>query len=116
MYYIINMKSENKIDERGEVKSMRVSIRKQDGTVRRVDVDSVWVQAVHGGTINEDASRIEDLNQYRLLFAYDEEEGCYKADEGCCETPWECDHDQETRGLVYFRNSNMYITYDGLLP
>jgi len=88
---------------------MRFSIRKQDGTVQRVDVDSVWVQAVHG-----EMKCGEVVDDYRLLWEYDD--GCFKADEGCCATPWECDHDQETRGLVYFRNSNMYITYDGLLP
>jgi hypothetical protein len=105
-----------KYKTRKEVTTMQVSIRKQNGTVIRVSVDDVWMQVAHAGAVNEDPSRIEDLNQYRLLYAYDEEAGCYKADEGCCAEPWNCDHDQESRGLVYFKNSTMFITYNGLLP
>lgn len=83
---------------------MRVSIRKQDGTVERKDVQEIWAQVMQGW---------EGLDAYRLLIDF----GDYcKADEGCCENPWNCDCDQETRDLVYFRDDTMFITYDGKLP
>ena len=83
---------------------MRVSIRKQDGTVERKDVQEVWVQVTQGW---------EGLDAYRILIDFGD---YYKADEGCCEDPWNCDCDQESRGLVYFRGDSMFITYDGKIP
>ena len=87
---------------------MKVSIRKQDGTAECRDVDTIWMQQVHGNYLSD-----EDPTCYQLLLDF----GDYcKADEGCCEDPWNCDCDQESRGLVYFRGDSMFITYDGKLP
>ncbi len=87
---------------------MIVSIRDSAGNVTKRNVKEVWVQAVHSGT-----QCGTTVDEYRLLLTF----GDYcKADEGCCDDPWSCDCDQETRGLVYFRGDTMFITYDGQLP
>jgi hypothetical protein len=61
----------------------------------------------------QEGDGLEVLDAYRLLLDFD---GYCKADEGCCEDPWNCDCEQETRGLVYFKEDAMFITYDGELP
>lgn len=90
---------------------MQVSIRDSENKVRKVDIKEVWVQAEHAGCrIGEHGNMWGIINEYRLLLDFGD---YFHADEGCCDDPFGCDCDQETRGIVYIKDNVMFISFGG---